>query len=91
MRKIYLQLWAMTPLTLTGCFKILPSKDFPMQINISYWLEIFLFITPVMILQIVNSFMLDNWKIEAILSISLLGLNLVLNVRGLIVITDLMD
>lgn len=29
-RKVTLQRYAMTPMILTGCFKMLPSKDFPM-------------------------------------------------------------
>ena len=57
-RKIQLQLWAMTPLTISGCYKLLPTKDFPMQIFFAYWLELILFCAPVIVLQIINNTMM---------------------------------
>lgn len=51
----------------------------------------FLFIVPVMILQYINTVMIDDWDLRAILSLSLLGVSLVLDIRGLIAIQDVLE
>jgi len=61
-----------------------------MQIYSAYALELVLLSFPVLLLQIVNNALLKRWSIEAIASMTILCINLLLDLRGIIVIGDRM-
>ena len=81
-------MYAMTPMIMTGFYKILPSRDFPMQIYLSYIMELCILCLPLIVIQLINNALLGTWSIESILCLSILGLNLILDMRGIIVIGD---
>lgn len=54
----------------------------------AYVLELCLFILPLLTVQVINNALLSTWSIEAILSLFILGLNLALDIRGIIVVSD---
>jgi len=81
----------MAPIFLAGFFKILSEKDFPMQIYCGYVIEMCTLSLPVLVLQGINNAMLNKWKLEDLLSMTILGLNLLIDVRGIININDKMS
>jgi len=51
----------MTPLFLTGFFKSVSDKDFPMQVYVGYIIELCTLSLPILTLQVVNNAMLGKW------------------------------
>jgi hypothetical protein len=83
----------MTPLFLTGFFKIVSEIDFPMQIYCGYIIEMCTLSLPILILQGINNAMLDKFSLKQIdicFSMGILGLNLLIDLRGIIQIGDKM-
>jgi hypothetical protein len=83
----------MTPLFLTGFFKVVSEIDFPMQIYCGYIIEMCTLSLPILILQGINNAMLEKFamnQIEILFSMGVLTLNLMIDLRGIIQIGDKM-
>mmetsp|Transcript_31709 Transcript_31709/g.48571 ORF Transcript_31709/g.48571 Transcript_31709/m.48571 type:complete len:174 (+) Transcript_31709:1313-1834(+) len=90
-RRLNLQRYAMTPIFLTGFFKVLSEQDFPMQIYCGYIIELFTLSLPILILQVINNVLMQNWRFDIFFSLGTLALNLAFNIRGIISIGDRMQ
>lgn len=80
----------MTPIFLTGTYKIVSEKDFPMQVYSAYIIETITMSLPILILQVINNTLMQNWRMEVLFSVAVLALNLVLGIRGIVFISDKM-
>lgn len=90
-RRIFIQRVAMPFIQITGWFKVMSHKDFLMQIYISYLIEIIVFSLPITILILINNAMLQKWNQEVVVATSVIGFNLLLNLRNVISISDLLN
>lgn len=80
----------MAPVFIAGFFKLLSEKDFPMQIYCGYVIEMCTISLPILILQGINNAMLNKWNMGQMICLSFLGINLLIDVRGIININDKM-
>jgi len=80
----------MTPIFISGFYKIISERDFPMQIYCGYIIEMCLLSLPILILQVINNAMLDAWTFSTIFPLVILGINLIIDLRGIISIGDRM-
>ena len=90
-KRIFIQRFAMPFIQITGWFKVMSHKDFLMQIYISYLIEIIVFSLPITILMLINNAMLQKWNEEVVIATSVMGFNLLLNLRNVISISDLLN
>lgn len=89
-RRVALQRYAMTPLFLTGFFKVINERDFPMQMYWGFIIELATVSLPILIIQIINNTLLESWRFEVIFSMVVLALNLLTDLRGILQISDKM-
>ena len=82
--KIVLQKWFMTPLYISGCFKLLRRADFVMQMYFGYLIELITFTVPITSIQIINNVMLEKWTIKSITAVIIMGLSLIVHISGLV-------
>ena len=87
-RRISLQKWAMTPLYISGWYKMLGAKDFAMQLYTGYVIELCCFTVPLLVVQIINNAMLDKWDAKAILSLVGMAVSVLFQLRGVVDIGD---
>lgn len=89
-RRVTLQRWAMTPIFITGFFKVLSEKDFPMQIYCAYIIEMCTLSLPILILMVINNAMLTSWQFNTIFPVVILSINLAIDLNGIIKVSDRM-
>jgi hypothetical protein len=89
-RRLNLQLYAMTPLFISGFYKVISEKDFPMQIYCAYIIELCTMSLPILILQVINNALLESWRPTTFFSMVVLSINLITDLRGIIAIGDKM-
>lgn len=92
-RRVRLQNFGMTPLFLTGFFKIISETDYPMQIYSAYIIEMCTLSMPILILQGVNNSMLGKWesdRLNTLVSAGILLINLMIDLKGIVYLSDKM-
>ena len=75
-RKVMIQMFAMTPLALSGFLKMSSQKDFPMQIYSCYLVELVFLSIPILLLQIINNALIKSWNFTTIAFILCLCINM---------------
>ena len=62
-----------------------------MQIYCAYIVEMCTLSLPILILQVINNAMLDDWNFSTIFTTIILAINLLIDLRGIISIDDKMS
>jgi len=88
--RIKLQRWWMTPLFVSGWYKMLQTKDFGMQLYSGYIIEMCTFSLPLLILQLINNSMLDKWDWRVISCLVGMALSVASELKGILDISDRM-
>ena len=89
-KRIKLQRWVMTPLYLSGWFKILKVKDFAMQVYFGYLIEMTTFTLPLSVIQLINNAMLDRWNLQVTISLCIMALSFIIDLKGIFEVGDVM-
>jgi hypothetical protein len=83
-------LYAMSPLFISGFYKVLNDKDFPMQMYCAYIIELCTLSLPILVLQVINNALIESWRPATFFSMVMLAINLITDLRGIIATGDKM-